>query len=279
MSENNQLPFFDDMTAKQPMQMKPKGATKDLGNGIIEVPSESEAGVVYTVDTINKTCTCPDFTYKIVKQEGYECKHIQKAMNKTTSKSTEWEGRTKGGYKSDEVVSALQKEIRRGNEKMAVWWASELVETGWWKYLFRRLQVICGEDIGHANPQAMILVNTTYQALMTQAADKKQAWFKPDNNVYQFVVGYMARSPKSRHVDYLGGVIYKLREKGKTFEIPDYARDQHTKAGRELGMGDDEFFRDGARIKNKAHIEGEDEIKKLCLDLYGFKEERDENEF
>lgn len=273
-SESQQLPFLD-MDMKQPMQMKPKGSptTKELGQGIYEVPSESTAGVTYQVDTVQKTCTCPQFVNKQV-----ECKHLRKIMGNTT-KSTDWEGRTKNGYKSDEVVSALQKEIRRGNELMAVWWARELVETGWWKYLFRRLQVIAGEDIGHANPAAMHLVNSTYTALMTQAQDAKKSWWKPDNNVYQFVVGYMARSQKSRHVDYLGGIIYKKAEAGWHPEIPDYAVDEHTKRGREMGRNDDDFFREGSRIANKKHIEGEDEVKKECLELYGFTEGRDENEF
>lgn len=180
-------------------------------------------------------------------------------------------------YKLDEVVSALQKEIRRGNELMAKYWALEMNESGFWRYCFRRLQVIAGEDIGLANPEAMILVSSTYSSLLAQ--DKIRKIIQVDNNIIGMVVVYLARSPKSRHIDYLGGCILKRKEQGWKPEIPDYAIDSHTERGREMGRNDNDFFREGSRIKNKKHIEGEDKIKKLCLQLYGFTEKRQEDEF
>jgi replication-associated recombination protein RarA len=207
---------------------------------------------------------------------------------KTTSQTTEteeqkvekykgFELRTRNGYKLDETVSALQKEIRRGNELMASYWAFELNDSGFWRYCFRRLQVIAGEDIGLANPEAIILVSSTYSSLLAQERVKKV--MQVDNNILGFVVAYMARSKKSRHVDYLGGVILKRKEQGWKPEIPDYAIDEHTERGRELGKDDNEFFRTGSLIKNKEHVIGEDEIKKECLDLYQFHEKRDENNY
>ncbi len=188
-----------------------------------------------------------------------------------------FELRTKNGYKLDEIVSALQKEIRRGNELMASYWAFEMNDSGFWRYCFRRMQVICGEDIGLANPEAMILVSCTYSSLLAQ--DKVKKIIQVDNNVIGFVVAYLVRSKKSRHVDYLGGVILKRKEQGWKPEIPEYAIDQHTERGREIGKDDNEFFRTGSKIANKQHIEGEDEVKKACLDLYQFHEKRDENQF
>lgn len=188
-----------------------------------------------------------------------------------------FELRTKNGYKLDETVSSLQKEIRRGNELMASYWAFELNDSGYWRYCFRRLQVIAGEDIGLANPEAMILVSSTYSSLLAQERVKKV--LQVDNNVLGFVVAYMARSKKSRHVDYLGGVILKRKEQGWKPEVPEYAIDEHTERGRELGKDDNEFFRTGSMIKNKKHISGEDEVKKECLDLYHFHEKRDESNF
>lgn len=188
-----------------------------------------------------------------------------------------FELKTRNGYKLDETVSALQKEIRRGNELMSSYWAFELNDSGFWRYCFRRLQVIAGEDIGLANPQAMILVSSTYSSLLAQERVKKV--MQVDNNILGFVVAYMARSKKSRHVDYLGGVILKRKEQGWKPEIPDYAIDEHTERGRELGKDDNEFFRTGSLINNKKHVSGEDEIKKECLNLYQFDEKRDENNF
>jgi len=188
-----------------------------------------------------------------------------------------FELRTKSGYKLDEVVSALQKEIRRGNELMASYWAFELNDSGFWRYCFRRFQVIAGEDIGLANPQAMILVSSTYASLLLQNA--KQKITQVDNNIIGLVVSYLSRSAKSRHIDYLGGVILKRKERGWKPDVPEFAKDEHTAVGRAIGKDDNEFFREGSRIINKKNIRGEDKIKKECLTLYRFHEKRDESHF
>lgn len=207
-----------------------------------------------------KTTTTPSITeeQKVEKYKGFEL-------------------RTKNGYKLDEIVSALQKDIRRGNELMASYWAFELNDSGFWRYCFRRLQVIAGEDIGLANPEAMILVSSTYSSLLAQ--DKVKKMLQVDNNILGFIVSYMARSKKSRHVDYLGGVLLKRKEQGWKPEIPEYAIDEHTERGRELGKDDNDFFREGSRITHKKTVIGEEPIKTECLELYGFTEKRDETQF
>ena len=77
----------------------------------------------------------------------------------------------------------------------------------------------------------------------------------------------------------LGGVILKRKEKGWRPEVPEYAKDVHTAVGKVMGKDDNEFFREGSRIKNKKKILGEDKIKKECLSLYKFYEKRDESQF
>lgn len=188
-----------------------------------------------------------------------------------------FELKTKNNYKLDEVVSALQKEIRRGNELMAKFWTLELNDSGFWKYCFRRLSVICGEDLGLANPEAMILVSSTFSSLLAQ--DRVKKIIQVDNNIIGFIAMYLARSPKSRYVDALGGVILKRKEKGWKPEIPEFAKDQHTEVGRAMGKDDNDFFRTGSKIQNKKWIDGEAEVTKTMLDLYGFKETRNENEY
>lgn len=137
-------------------------------------------------------------------------------------------------YKLDEVVSALQKSIRRCDELMASYWAFELNDSGYWRYCFRRLQVIAGEDVGMANPESMILVSSTFSSLLAQ--DRVKKIIQVDNNVLGFVVAYLARSPKSRHIDNLGGVILKRKEKGWKPKIPEYALDMHTDKGKEIAL-------------------------------------------
>ena len=72
---------------------------------------------------------------------------------------------TKNGYAGDEVISALQKSIRRAKEEDACMFAYEmyisspqLLEKMW-----RRLLTISVEDIGMGDPMAAVLVNNLYQ--------------------------------------------------------------------------------------------------------------------
>jgi len=188
--------------------------------------------------------------------------------------------KTKSGYELDEVVSALQKFIRRGMEYEAVWIAHELIESGYWKYLFRRLMIISAEDLGLASPLAHILTSTVYSSLVTESKLRGKAWFKPDQNRVDMVVMYMARAKKSRTVDYLGGTVFKNREAGEKIKLPSFVVDQHTKRGRAMGKGDYEFFCTGSMIKNKGKVDKDEEYKKKCLKLYGFKNlKRDESKF
>ena len=65
---------------------------------------------------------------------------------------------TPKGYYLDEVISALQKEVRRGKEYEAVFWAVEL-ESFNPKALWNRLKVIASEDVGVAEPHAPLIIS------------------------------------------------------------------------------------------------------------------------
>ena len=103
----------------------------------------------------------------------------------------------KNGQKLDEVVSALQKDIRRGNEKEALYWATELAENGHQQYLWKRLQVIASEDVGLANPQAAILVNS----MIAGMAQTNSSWNDVRGELIGHAVLYLCRSPKTGNDD------------------------------------------------------------------------------
>ena len=69
---------------------------------------------------------------------------------------------TVGGYAFYEVLSALQKSIRRGLEEDALFWATELYLSGYEIQAWRRLCIIASEDIGLANPPAFTEVRNLY---------------------------------------------------------------------------------------------------------------------
>ena len=126
--------------------------------------------------------------------------------------------KTQNGYDFHELISALQKCIRRGLEYEAVSFAVEFEgfnPTAFWN----RLKIIASEDIGCANPLMPILVETLYKHYL----ESKQ---KLNDDAYRlFVVNAvvcLCRSPKSRIVDDLLHVVYDDK---RCIPIPDFALD------------------------------------------------------
>lgn len=142
-------------------------------------------------------------------------------------KSHRFELITKNGYKLDEVVSALQKSIRRGNEKRAVYWAYEMFESGYIKYLWRRLSVIALEDISIADPFAAILVNSLAQSSERINQKDKIEVLHPG-----MAVIYLCRAKKSREVDYCLEIVEEQRKSGVKLELDEHELDSHTDEGR-----------------------------------------------
>src|SRR5215207_307801 len=73
--------------------------------------------------------------------------------------------RTLHDFPADEVISSLQKEIRRGNSENAALLAYEMLTTSaeLEAYLWGRLQVISVEDVGYGNLNAPVLIETLFQ--------------------------------------------------------------------------------------------------------------------
>ena len=100
------------------------------------------------------------------------------------------------GYNLDEVISVIQKEIRRGNEYQAVYWALEL-ESFNSKVLWNRLKIIATEDVGLANPTIPLLIFVLEKNYFDT--------YKRKNNLDKLFLIHaillLSRTPKSRIVD------------------------------------------------------------------------------
>lgn len=174
---------------------------------------------------------------------------------------------TTRGYNLDEVISAIQKEIRRGNEYQAVYWALEL-ESFNNKALWNRLKVIATEDIGLANPTIPLLIFVLEKNYFDT--------YKKKNNLSKLFLTHaillLSRSPKSRIVDDLLSIISSdIKDVNKRIEIPEYALDIHTYRGRKMGRGIKHFLEEGAKILNE---KGENPYKKLAKERVLNKEEK-----
>jgi replication-associated recombination protein RarA len=154
---------------------------------------------------------------------------------------------TKRGYDFNELLSALQKDVRRGHEYDAVFWAVEL-EGFNHRALWNRLRIIASEDIGPANPVAPLVIDV----LEKEYKDFKGKKGDPHRLFLVNAVLYLARSPKSRMVDDLLNVVYgEIQHEDKRLPIPDYAIDMHTERGRKMGRGYEHFFTEGNKVNDE----------------------------
>jgi replication-associated recombination protein RarA len=154
---------------------------------------------------------------------------------------------TARGYDFYELLSALQKDIRRCNEYQAMHWAIEL-ETFNAKMLWNRLRVIASEDIGIANPEATLLIDVLERQYSDAVARKNDS----SRLFLAHAVLYLARSPKSRIVDDLLVTAYgNIKYNNEKLEIPDYALDGHTARGKKMGRGKKFFIEESSKVNNE----------------------------
>lgn len=172
---------------------------------------------------------------------------------------------TKHGYDHYELLSALQKSIRRGMEYEAVHFAVELEEFNP-TMVWNRLKLIACEDIGPANPLIPILIDVLQKNYLTEKS-------KLSENAYKLflvnAVVCLCFSQKSRISDDLLNVVYTEREKESIFPpIPEFALDKHTARGKALGKGIDDFFSEGNKLENEAFHNRYTERAKELLKKY-----------
>lgn len=161
---------------------------------------------------------------------------------------------TRNGYAGDEVISALQKSIRRGLEEQACMFAYELYISSpqLEEKLWRRLLTISVEDIGMGNPMAAVVVNNLYQ--MSREFDYADG----DRPIYFIhAIRYMCQSEKDRSSDLLKNICIKSFAMGKLPEIPDYALDKHTQRGQAMGRDSFHFLNEASRVYPQKEVDND----------------------
>jgi len=153
---------------------------------------------------------------------------------------------TRHGFQADEVISALQKEIRRGHSENAALLAYEMLTSSaeLEAMLWKRLKIISVEDIGWGEPQAPVLI---------LALDRMRSDFEPasveSTLLAVHAVRYLASLPKDRSSDEMAQWIrHQVDQAGLRPAIPDYALDVHTAKGQEMGRGRRHFFEQAAQL-------------------------------
>jgi hypothetical protein len=82
--------------------------------------------------------------------------------------------KTKNDYAADEVISAIQKCIRRSDVEGTVFWLTEANVSGYGAWCWRRLFTIVSEDVGLAEPLAPTVLWSLYQMTLVILANMKK---------------------------------------------------------------------------------------------------------
>jgi replication-associated recombination protein RarA len=162
----------------------------------------------------------------------------------TTAKDTFMQMPTVGGYDVHQVLSALQKSIRRGLEEDALYWAVELYKSNHASLAWARFEIIATEDIGPADFNAVVRIQTLHELWTKMKKNNNPG----DRLFFIQAVILLVREPKSRIVDNANIVFFEGSQEKKP--IPDYALDIHTKEGRVMGRGNAHFFSEGTKLEN-----------------------------
>ena len=159
--------------------------------------------------------------------------------------------RTKRGYQFSEVSSAMQKAIRRGDAKLAGYWALELWESGFGKYCWKRLLTVSAEDCWGILTQEIKALHDSY-VVVNEGLSARQ---HRGRIFISKAVILLCLAKKSRDADHLQNFVYdqmagldpetlsdELRQSGDYVPIPAYAYDCHTREGRRRGKTKRDFF-------------------------------------
>lgn len=171
-------------------------------------------------------------------------------------KKRDWKKiKTKNNYPADEVISALQKDIRRGKVDQSAYWAYELCISGMENKFWERILTIAVEDVGFGNPNATVVVQALKSAY-------KYEYEHEDDKLIQaiFAAAFLADSEKDRYIDEIKNY-YKLSKKKPV--IPDYALDKHTKRGKMKGRDDKHFWTIAAKLNPELKTRNKEYLKRV----------------
>lgn len=191
----------------------------------------------------------------------------------------------KDGEMHYDIISAFIKSIRGSDPDGALYWLARMVEAGEDPaFIARRLVISAAEDIGLANPNALLLANAAFDAVM------KIGWPEGRIPLAEATV-YLATSPKSNSAyEGINSALELVRQTGN-LPVPLHLRNAPTKLMKQLGYGKDykyahayqgnfvqqQFLPDevkGSRIWHPQNNAQEAKIKERMQSLWGerFKE-------
>ena len=131
-----------------------------------------------------------------------------------------------------DVVSAFIKSIRGSDPNATVYWLARMIDSGEdVKFIARRMLILASEDVGIANPTALVLANSTFQAVSSVGY--------PESRILLSECAiYLATSPKSNTAfKAINEALEKIKVTGN-LQVPLHLRNAPTELMNELGYGE-----------------------------------------
>lgn len=137
----------------------------------------------------------------------------------------------KSGEQHYDIISAFIKSIRGSDPNAAVYWLARMIEGGEdVKFIARRLVILASEDIGNANPTALVMANTTFDAV-------NKIGYPEANIILSQCVTYLAASPKSNAAVMAIGEALAAVKKYGDLPVPLHIRNAPTRLMKNLDYG------------------------------------------
>lgn len=139
----------------------------------------------------------------------------------------------KNGEQHYDIISAFIKSVRGSDPNAAVYWLARMIEGGEDpKFIARRLLILSSEDIGLANPNALLLANSCFDAV------NKIGW--PESRIIlSEATIYLATSPKSNSAYQAINDAQNLVRQTGDLPVPLHIRNAPTKLMKDIGYGKD----------------------------------------
>ncbi len=139
----------------------------------------------------------------------------------------------KGGDQHYDIISAFIKSIRGSDPNAGIYWLARMIEAGEDpKFIARRLLILAAEDIGNANPTALVLANTCFEAV-------SKIGYPECRIILSQTVAYLASSPKSNAAYVAIDQALSLVKKAGDLAVPIHLRNAPNKLMKDLDFGKD----------------------------------------
>lgn len=137
----------------------------------------------------------------------------------------------KGGEQHYDIISAFIKSVRGSDPNAAVYWLARMIEGGEdVKFIARRMVILASEDIGNANPTALVLANATFEAV-------NKIGYPESRIILSQCATYLAASPKSNAACVAIDEALSLVQRTGDLPVPLHIRNAPTKLMKQMNYG------------------------------------------